>query len=266
MSHLGTSVVVVNFRTKELTRDAIVSVLSEPEVDEVVVVDNASGDGSVEYLTTAFDDRRVRVLVSGDNRGFGPAVNLGAAASRSPLTLILNSDATLVPGSLGRLAEVLTRDEAVGVVAPAVYTSDGRSLQAGAYGRLPTRRDLLLGRGWVRTRGADPRQETAPGWVSGVAMLLRRADFIALGGFDETFRMYLEDVDLCRRLREMGKSVRRVPSAAVLHRGGQSWQSRREQRRRFHHSKLLYYDKLGGSRFGLRCVRLAGRIRTSIDW
>ena len=95
-------------------------------------------------------------------------------------------------------------------------------------------------------------------------MLLRRADFLSVGGFDERFTMYLEDVDLCRRLRETGKSVRREPLATAVHRGGKSWQSRREQRRRFHESRLRYFERMGVTRFELRCVRVTGIIRTGL--
>lgn len=260
-----TSVVIVNFRTMKLTRDAIASVLPEAEVREVVVVDNASGDGSAEYLGDVFAGERVRVFESGHNRGFGPAVNLGASHCTSPLLLILNSDAALVRGSVGRLARGLVADDSLGVVAPAVYEPDGRTLQAGAYGRLPNRRDILFANGWTKPPAAEDSDGATPGWVSGVAMLLRRSDFEALGGFDEGFGMYFEDVDLCRRLRDAGKSVRRELTAGVVHGLGQSWQSRRDQRRRFHESKLRYFQKLGATRFEMGWVRLAGLIRTRME-
>lgn len=256
------AVVIVNYRTKELTAEAVASALAEPEVREVVVVDNGSGDGSADHLRGAFAGEPVRVMESGANRGFGPAVNLGAAGCRAPLLFVLNSDATVVPGSLGRLATALTGDDHTGIVAPAVYQADG-SLQPGVYGRLPMRRDAVLSSGWVRKRADDPRQAAAPGWVSGVAMLLRRDDFLGAGGFDEAFTMYLEDVDLCRRMQEAGKAVRRVPEAGVVHRGGGSWRSPREQRRRFHESKLRYFQKVGAGRLELGCVRLAGAVRTA---
>ncbi|HEX3622117.1 MAG TPA: glycosyltransferase family 2 protein [Acidimicrobiales bacterium] len=263
MEDTGTAAVIVNYRTKELTADATWSVLAEPEVREVVVVDNASGDGSVEFLRAQIGDRRVRVVESDANRGFGPGVNAGVASCEAPLLLVLNSDATLRPGSLGLLAKALLADPTVGVVAPAVLEPDGR-LQPGAYGRLPKRRDIVLSNGWVSPRADRVRNEAAPGWVSGVAMLLRRADFLAVGGFDERFSMYLEDVDLCRRLRDAGKSVHREPSAAVVHHGGKSWGSRREQTRRFHQSKLRYFENLGASRLELRLVRLTGSVRSAL--
>lgn len=262
---LDTAVIIVNYRTKQLTRDAVASVLREPEVKEVLIVDNASGDGSAEHLRTVFAGERVRVLDSDRNRGFGPAVNLAAKQCDAPLMLILNSDATLAPQSLGRLARALVADDAIGVVAPAVYEIDARRLQPGAYGpRLPNRRDILLGNGWARNRDRNEPRGAAPGWVSGVAMLLRRDDFLGIGGFDEGFDMYFEDLDLCRRLHGIGKSVRRDASAAVVHSGGKSWQSRREQKLRFHRSKLRYYEKLGATRLELAFVRVAGAIRTSL--
>lgn len=257
-----TAVIIVNWRTMALTTAAIESVLPEPEVTEVVVVDNASGDGSAEHFRSAFAARPVRVLESEWNRGFGPAVNLAAATCDAPLLLILNSDATVTPGSVGTLARPVVADDTLGIVAPAVYQSDGSTVQAGAFGRLPTHRDVLLSNGWVSPRADDARAASAPGWVSGVAMLLRRADFLALGGFDETFSMYLEDVDLCRRMAEAGKTVRREPAAVVVHAGGRSWRSKREQVRRFHQSKLRYFEKMGASQFELRCVRFVGAVRS----
>lgn len=259
------AVVIVNYQTMELTQAAVSSTLSEPEVVDVVVVDNASDDGSAEALRQAFTDTRVRVVDSGWNRGFGPAVNFAAAMCDAPLLLILNSDAAIGPGSLGLMAAALLTDEGIGLIAPSVYHSDGHSLQGGTYGRLPTRRDMLVSNGWVRTGSAGDRSSgAAPGWVSGVAMLLRRVDFLGVGGFDEAFTMYLEDVDLCRRLAAAGKAVRREPLAVVIHHGGKSWRSRRDQTRRFHESKLRYFEKLGASRIELWGIRLVGRIRLAL--
>lgn len=260
---MKTAAVIVNYRTKELTLDAVRSVLGEPDVDAVVVVDNASGDGSAAYLRQAVTDGRFRVLESDTNRGYGPAVNLAVAACASPLVLVMNSDATLLPGSMSRLTKVVADDDRVAVVAPAVYGPGGQHLQPGVYGRLPTRRDVFLTLRWVRTRADDPLLAREPEWVSGVAMLVRRSDFVAVNGFDERFTMYLEDVDLCRRLREVGRSIRREPAAGVVHLLGRSWTSRQDQRRCFHESKIRYFEKLGASHLELACARLVGRLRAA---
>lgn len=232
--------------------------LAEPEVREVVVVDNASGDGSPELLRQAFSDPRVRIVESATNRGFGPGVNLGVANSASPLVLVLNSDATLSPGSLALLADTLTGDRTVGVVAPAVYEPDGRTPQWGAFGALPRRRELVVGP-W--RPGSAP---AAPEWVSGVALLVRRSDFESVGGFDEDFGMYFEDLDLCRRLRALGKVVRRQPAASAVHGLGKSWESKGEQWRRFQQSKIVYLKKLGASRAEIWCARVLAGVNAAL--
>jgi GT2 family glycosyltransferase len=256
--------VIVNYRTKKLTRAAVASVLSEPDVAEVVVVDNGSGDGSLDYLRESVTDDRVTLVDAGWNRGFGQGVNLGVANSRSPLILILNSDATVMAGSIAVLRHALTADDGVGVVAPAIYCEDGYTLQPGAFGRLPKRSDIVLGR-WSKANRVRPApDEAAPEWVSGVAMLVRRDDFTGVGGFDERFNMYFEDLDLCRRLRHLGKVAHRQAAAAVVHLGGRSWQSRTDQRERFQQSKLTYFQGLGASDAELRYVRVMKRIRTGV--
>lgn len=209
--------VIVNYRTKELSAEAARSVASEPAITEIVVVDNASGDGSVEYLRRELDDPRVQVVASETNLGFGQGVNLGARHCTAPLLLFLNSDAVLVPGSLATLARTLLEDESVAIVAPAVYDAATGNLQAGAHGVFPSLRTILL-----RTNRRPP-ETLSPDWVSGVALLLRRQDFEEIGGFDPEFHMYLEDVELCHRFRAAGRTIRRELAAGVVHAGNRSW-------------------------------------------
>lgn len=266
--------VIVNYRTPDLTMAAVASVLSEPEVREVVVVDNASDDGSAAQLRGALQllsaaqlrgatDQRVKVVESPQNGGFGAGVNRGALECTGPLLFVLNSDAAVRPGCLRLLAEALVVDDAVGIVAPAVYGPDGISLEPATFGALPDPHQVVLGHPWARFGGR--RQAPAePEWVSGVAMLLRKSDFTRVGRFDEAFTMYFEDIDLCRRILDGGKSVRRVPAAAVVHAGGGSWRSNSAKRRRFHESKVLYLEKVGATPFELRCVKVLGRLRIAI--
>ena len=257
MTSPQTSAVVVNYRTKELTADAVRSVLGEPDVREVLVVDNDSGDGSAEYLREQLPAQRCRILESGSNLGFGRAANLAAQQATAPVLLILNSDATLVPGSLRLLVQTLTADDATGVVAPAIYNADGRTLQPGAFGRFPRPFDIQ----WSRTRSGRPSD--SPDWVSGVAMLLRRDDFLGLGGFDPDFEMYLEDIDLCRRIRQTGKVVRRNTRAGVVHLGGRSWRSSAQRRACFQTSKILYFEKQGATPAQVAYMRALKAVRVA---
>lgn len=233
----ATSVIIVNYRTMELTLAAVKSALQEPEVREVVVIDNASGDGSVDFLRRSVSESIVRVHAASANLGFARASNLAAAQVTCPLILLLNSDATLVAGAVGELARALVGHQEVGVVAPAVYESDGMTLQADAYGVFPE----AFPRPFKRTPSAGSTR--SPDWVSGVAMMFRREDFLAIGGFDERFRMYLEDVDICRRLHRQGRPTLREPAAAVNHLGGQSWTSSVRKTESYQRSKMHYFRK-----------------------
>jgi len=248
------AVVIVNHRTPALTLAAVGSVASEPEVAEIVVVDNASGDGSALQLRAGLaGEPRARVVESASNVGFGRGVDVGVGLVGAPLLLVLNSDAALVPGSLARLRRVLVDDESVGVVAPAVYSGEVRDLQAAAYGVFPTLKDIVL-----RTNH-NPPETLWPDWVSGVAMLMRRADYVAVGGFDPDFEMYLEDVDLCRRMRGAGKLVRRELAAGVVHLGGRSRRSYDVAFDQAQRSRVLYFRKAGHpapERLAVSAIRL----------
>jgi N-acetylglucosaminyl-diphospho-decaprenol L-rhamnosyltransferase len=112
-------------------------------------------------------------------------------------------------------------------------------LQADAQGDLPTAGAILL----RRTRRHHDR--VAPGWVSGVALMVRRAEFLAVGGFDPAFFMYYEDVDLCRRYRARGLELERVVEACVVHEGGRSRVSARAQKRAYDRSQDLYLTRIG---------------------
>lgn len=262
---LGIAVVIVNYRTAVLTVEAVCSVAQDPLVEEIVVVDNGSGDGSAESLRTSCLGPLVRVVESPVNLGFGQGVNLGAASCQAPLLFLLNSDAVVRPGALALLARALTCDATVGVVAPAVYRADGTTLQEPAYGQLPRPGAVLRARPKLPGRRPMSAMDSSPGWVSGVAMLLRRSDFVALGGFDPDFTMYLEDVDLCRRLLLIGKRAAREPAAAVVHLLGQSGLSRASRTAQFQRSKAIYMRKAGATPLQLLCASVLRSARIGCE-
>jgi GT2 family glycosyltransferase len=252
--------IVVNYRTAALTIDAVESALREPEVSGACIVDNASGADDVAMLRGYAGGRPVVVIANDDNEGFGRAVNRAAATGTTDHLLLLNSDAIVAAGSVGALVEVLGAEPEVGIVAPSVRVPGG-ALQVDAFGAFPSLRHALL-RTNRRHRPADE-----PDWVSGVAMLVRRLQFLGLGGFDEEFFMYLEDVDLCRRYRAAGAHIRRVPSSTVTHLGGASRDSTRAQEAQYRRSLDRYLAKAGRTAVERRVV-LAGaaglsRLRSS---
>lgn len=227
MSAPGVAAVIVTWNSAAHVGEAVRSV---PEGVPVVVVDNASGDGSPEEARKA----GARVIEAGANLGFGPACNLGAEASApSGAILFLNPDATLVAGAsaLAALLAALDSDPAVAAVAPAL-TGDGQ--EAFHLRKLPTlgslaRETLLVNRlfpgnsGFRAERYLD-RPRDVPFDVeqpAGAALLVRRDVFESLRGFDPAFTpAWFEDVDLCARIWKSGRRIRYVPSAVATHVGG----------------------------------------------
>jgi GT2 family glycosyltransferase len=236
---VSVTVIVVNYRTAVLAIESARSALAEPEVTAALVVDNASGHDDVAALQGfAATNPAVTVIESSTNLGFGAAVNRAAAETVTPYVFLLHSDAVVASGSVAELVHALDSDPVLGVVAPIVRRADG-ALQLDAYGKFPTLMTALL-----RTNRRS-RYLHQPDWVSGVAMLVRRTEFARLGGFDERYFMYLEDVDLCRRYRAAGATVRRVASASVTHLGGATRPSKTTHSNRYRESLDLYLAQAG---------------------
>jgi N-acetylglucosaminyl-diphospho-decaprenol L-rhamnosyltransferase len=192
---------------------------------EVVVVDNASSDGTPAEVRRRWPS--VRVIELDRNLGYGAAVNAGAGAGH---VLALNVDTQLGPLALERLAGALESDPGLGAVGPRLLDPDG-SLQPSVH-ELPTvgalfAEALLLDRlprvgdrlGY-HSRSYDYRDPRAVGWLTGAALLVRDSAWRQSGGFDPDFFFFVEEVDLQRRLHELGWSVAIEPRAAVVHHGG----------------------------------------------
>jgi N-acetylglucosaminyl-diphospho-decaprenol L-rhamnosyltransferase len=221
-------VVVVSYNSRDELRGCAQPLAGEPDVT-VIVVDNASADGSLETLAGL----PVVALAQEHNHGFAHGCNAGWRRGASPYVLFLNPDARIEPAALRRLASVLEENPGVGAVAPRIHDADGsldHSLRRyprlrSTYARALFLHRLFPGAAWtdevVRT-DAVYDVPGRPDWVSGACVLVRRSVLEALGGMDERFFMYSEDVDLCKRLVEAGWELAYEPGAVVVHEGGAS--------------------------------------------
>lgn len=241
------AVVVVNHNTGDFLAQCMSSITSSAGVlrVEVVVVDNASSDGSEERAAGP----GIRLIRNSDNHGFARAANQGIAATEAPLVLLLNPDAEVVGGSLPALVKVARERPRAGVVGALVRNPDG-SIQPSAR-RVPRLGKALghaflgpiwRGNPWTRSytmAGWDRSSEREVEWVSGSAMLLRREALDQVGTFDEGYFMYVEDVDLCTRLRGAGWEVLFSPELEVVHQIGVSTHGQRG-RMAFAHSDSIY--------------------------
>jgi N-acetylglucosaminyl-diphospho-decaprenol L-rhamnosyltransferase len=242
------SVVVVNYNAGPYLARCLDSVAASSGgiSIEVVVVDNGSRDGSPK---TVEDHPDIRLIENRANLGFAAGANVGIRATQAPYVLLLNPDAEIVSGTLASLVKVAEDRPGAGAVGPLVRNPD-RTIQPSAR-RVPETLEALMhgflgpvapGNRWTRAytmAGWDRTSEREVEWISGSAMLLSRRALHDVGVFDEGYFMYVEDVDLCTRLRRSGWSVLFSPELEVIHEVGVSarGQSRRMARE---HSRSIY--------------------------
>jgi GT2 family glycosyltransferase len=228
------SVVVVSWRTRELTLRCLESLETDAARGEVAVetllVDNDSGDGTVEAVRERFPG--VEVVVADRNLGFAAGCNLGLARASGRYALLLNPDAELPPGALGALARFLDATPRAGAAGCRLVSAAGEpQFSAGRFltpfnqfaettGLARLIPAAALRRSYRDEELGDAAAEVD--WVVGACMAVRRAALDEVGGLDERFFMYSEDEDLCYRLRAAGWSVHRLGDVRVRHVGGGS--------------------------------------------
>lgn len=218
----GIAVVVPNWNGLRFLPSCVESVLSQRDVEvELFVVDNGSTDGSQHFLGRS----DIRHVALERNMGFARAVNLGFALTEAPLVLVLNMDTLVQAECLSRLAAALEADQMLGGVQP-------RILQLGSEpARIYSAGQTLLDDGRAFERGAGqpdgPRFQVSREvfGVCGAACLLRRGFFASVGGYDERYFSFYEDVDLNARGRLQGWKFQYVPEAVVLHAGNAGWRA-----------------------------------------
>ncbi len=213
---------------------------------EVVVVDNDSSDGSREAVLERFP--AVRLVRNAANRGFPAAANQGIRGTRSEFVLLLNPDAEIVAGTLEGFLKVARDRPRAGALGALVRNPDGSVYPSAR--KVPTLGEGLahtvLAPFWAdnpfsrryRLGGWDRQGERLVDWVSGSSMLLRREALEQVGVFDERFFMYVEDMDLCTRMRSAGWEVWFCPELEIEHIGGTATAGKR--RMTLEHSRSIY--------------------------
>ncbi|MBK1643688.1 glycosyl transferase [Thiocapsa imhoffii] len=227
------SVIIVSFNTRDLLVECIETLIAQagPVSYEIIVVDNASRDGSADRVAERFPD--VVLIRSELNLGFAAANNLGFTAARGRYLVLLNSDAFLTPGALERAVAEMDADPGIGLGGARLIGRDGAwqpsarmfpSLLnefltlSGLAARYPRSRFFgAFDRTW-----ADPLAPADVDWVPGAFSILRHDLLDRIGAFDESFFLYYEEVDLCRRVHAAGLRVRYWPDVVVVHIGGES--------------------------------------------
>jgi len=294
------SIIIVSWNVRDLLRACLASLAAGAAASaegplltvEVIVVDNASADGSAAMVAAEFP--AVQLIANQENRGFTGGNNQGLALARGRYVLFLNPDTVVSPGALYTMVAYMEAHPKVGALGPRLRYGDG-SLQSSAR-RFPTVTTVLFestplawhwpDNPWARAYRMEDGGLQVPGyklkvdkfqpstfqpathvdWVVGAALLTRRAVLDEIGGFDEGYFMYSEELDWCRRAALAGWQTVYLPTAEIIHYEGKSSEQVVAARHiRFHRSRVRYFRKFHG-RAAAETVRLAVLGMFAVEW
>lgn len=263
---LDLSIIIVNYNSIHYLRDCIKSIRKTTYNIryEIIVVDNNSQDGSVGIIRNEFQD--VLLIANRDNAGLSRAWNQGIRVSRGHYILLLNNDTILLPGSLDTMWKVMERSSGIGLLGCRLLNSDG-SLQQ-SFGKVISiyndfiqkffinlyeqGRNPIVGK-YLRWTHSTPKEVD---WVKGANMMLRRETLYDVGLLDENYFMYMEEVDLSLRVKQLGWKVYYSPEAEIIHCGGGSTATNRYKAAISYRRSQLYFYKKHYGQWGL--IRLKG--------
>lgn len=252
---MDVSILIVSFNTLAMTRACLESLYRETtEVEyEVIVVDNASADGSARMIAREFPQARLHALE--ENVGFGRANNLAAIDAQGDYVLLLNSDTVVLDHAIDKLVAFARMHPQAGVYGGRSLFGDGRLNPQSVWGNPSLWSELCVGLGlsvvFPRSKLFNPRylgswqrdSERRVDIVSGSYLLMDVALWKALGGFDERFFMYGEDVDLCLRAKQLGYHCLFTPDSEIIHHGGGSEKIAADKMIRLFRAKAQLYHK-----------------------
>jgi GT2 family glycosyltransferase len=236
------SIIIVSFNAEADLTACLLSLKKAPPAieHEIIVVDNASSDGSVEAASAIAG---VKVITMDRNRGFAAANNAGIRQSSGNYLLLLNSDTVAAAGAIDALVARLQAVKAAAVAGPRLVDAQGHAELS--FGRMISPlnefRRKRRSRKWIEKETA---REQFVDWVSGACLLVRRGEAEEVGLLDERFFLYTEDVDFCHAVRKLGRKILFTPAAVVMHARGRSRASRPEaSQSAYRRSHLAFYQK-----------------------
>jgi GT2 family glycosyltransferase len=250
------SIIIVSWNVRDLLQNCLRSVLAETNLAlQVIVVDSASTDGSPEMITELFP--QVELVACQENVGFPGGNNLGIARANGRYILLLNPDTIVHGDALAKMVSYLEQNSKVGVVGPQLLNDDG-SVQSSRR-RFPNLRTAFFESTWLQpyapqgvlddyfVRDVGDDETAVVEWVMGACLMTRQEIVAQVGGLDEKYFMYSEELDYCRRIHEAGWQVVYYPQAQVTHLSGKSSEQAVTQRHiNFNRAKLRYFRKYHG--------------------
>ena len=272
MTAVPISAIVVSYQTGPRLKECLFALIADPDVADLVIVDNGNPPDMQQWLSAFAASRaQVSLLRGHGNIGFGAAINLGVSQAKGPHLLVINPDAVLRRNSLAGMQAAARGRQAPWIVGGRIFNLNGQEERG------PRRKELTLWRAitaafnwntWTLERTPPPTRPVNMPVISGAFFLTSKDSMAALDGFDEGYFLHVEDVDLCRRCREMGGHVIYDPRAGALHYGSTSDASRKSISRHKADSLAWYFRKFAAGpahrllvEFALPFMRLAYRLK-----
>lgn len=261
---MNVSIIMVNYNTLELTKNAINSLVEKTRdmSYEIILVDNASKDGSHEYFSN-LKLENFKYIQSGSNLGFGRANNLGYKQSKGEYIFLLNTDTLLVNNAIKILYEIIRKENKIGIVGGNLYDINMKpghsflkeiySLKTEIYANFGfilniPKKILKL---FLKEKREDfnyTNNVMEVGYITGADMLIRRECIEKVGFFDSDFFMYFEETELTYRVKKAGYKVLSIPEAKIIHLEGKSTKFKEQKIKMFNESKFKYFKKVYGEK------------------
>ena len=245
---MNVSVIIVNYNGLAFTRQCLESLFRFHTSDsfEVIIVDNNSSDGSQIELPKLFP--QINFISIPENKGFGAANNVGAKKATGEFLFFVNNDTLFIQETIEKLTNFLSSHNTYGIVGPKLL-NENSSFQL-SFGNFPSMQTELRAKNMAESYFLQSKEEIVSNkpirkdWVTGAALMIRRKVFESIGGFDEQFFMYFEDIDLCKAMSTKGYQSLYVPFVNLIHLGGKSYEKINDKiLYEYRRSQLRYYDK-----------------------
>ena len=256
------SIIIVNWNVRVFLTECLKSIFSCPKGREfeVIVIDNASEDGSIKMITQQFP--QVRLILNKSNKGFAKANNQGLREMGGEFALLLNPDTIVREEAIDKMVEFMKENDDVGILGPKIINPDGSS-QASAFSYPTLIDDIILGfRSNLLFTGKFishyhsrlyhlPNHPFRVDWVSGACLMIRKKTIEDIGLLDERFFLFAEDLDWCLRAKNGGWKVIYFPRACIVHYGGQSTKKNLQIKIWSFYFKRFYFAKKYRGRFSM---------------
>jgi len=241
------SIIIIPFRSVGHLERCVASIykkLGDSFSWEIILVNN---DKDQNIISFPMDFSKIKLLDHKKNVGFGTGINLGAKLAEGEFLLILNPDTEIITDNISKVFDEFSKDDKIGIIGGGILDRKNQNQEWSAGKELSlydlARNNLGVSRSesiWNSSR------KTECDWVAGTVMFIKKDLFEKLGGFDEKFFMYFEDMDLCRRVRQLGKKIIFFPEFKIFHGSGESYEDKRLQKKHYYDSMEKYFQKNHG--------------------